>query len=90
MLYKVTHYPGNVAAHFKPDQLRMCFHSFFFSVSFEMDFYCKLHIIIMKGVPGHDTLALMVALGVLVSCPDPTPHVEEKGSGYNTTSRSTQ
>ena len=25
----------------------------------------------------------------VVSCPDPTPHGEEKGSGYNTTSRST-
>ena len=26
---------------------------------------------------------------VVVSCPDPTPHKEKKGSGYNTTSRST-
>ena len=26
----------------------------------------------------------------LLSCPDPTLHTEEKGSGYNTTSRSTQ
>ena len=25
----------------------------------------------------------------LVSCPNPTPHEEEKGSGYNMTSRST-
>ena len=25
----------------------------------------------------------------IVSCPDCTPHEEEKGSGYNTTSRST-
>ena len=34
---------------------------------------------------GHETTSTK-----LVSCPDPTPHTEEKGSGYNTTSCSTQ
>ena len=29
------------------------------------------------------------AIYSIVSCPDPTPHAKEKGSGYNTTSRST-
>ena len=42
-----------------------------------------------EGQPSLEQTATSVAAGEVVSCPDPTPHKEEKGSGYNTTSRST-